>query len=92
MGSKYVADLTRNDHNYPRSTWKLATVANQCSHTNMIVTHRTFLAESRLILARIVYAFELSLVNPEDKDWPDNRAWLAYEPKALMVTLKEKTR
>ena len=58
----------------------------------MMVTHRTFLAESRLILARIVYAFELSLVNPEDKDWPDNRAWLAYEPKALMVTLKEKTR
>ena len=63
-----------------------------CSHINTMVTHRTFLAESRLILARIVYAFELSLVNPEDKDWPDNRAWLAYEPKALMVTLEEKTR
>ena len=58
---------------------------------NKIVTYRTFLAESRLILARIVWAFELSLVNKDDKDWPDNRAYLAYEPKALMVNLQEKS-
>ena len=56
----------------------------------MIVTYRTFLAESRLILARIIWAFELSLVNKDDKDWPDNRAYLAYEPKALMVNLRER--
>lgn len=57
----------------------------------MIMIIRTFLAESRLILARIVWSFELSLVNKEDKDWPDNRAYLAYEPKPLMVTLSEKS-
>lgn len=57
----------------------------------MIMTVRTFLAESRLILARIVWSFQLSLVNEEDKDWPDNRAYLAYEPKPLMVTLSEKS-
>lgn len=57
----------------------------------MIMTVRTFLAESRLILARIVWSFQLSLVNQEDKDWPDNRAYLAYEPKPLMVTLSEKS-
>ena len=62
------------------------------TQTNTMVTCRIFLAESRLILARIVYAFELSLVDPEDKTWPDNRAWLAYEPKPLMVTLSEKKR
>lgn len=56
----------------------------------MIMTNRTFLAESRLILARIIWAFELSLVNKDDKDWPDNRAYLAYEPKALMVNLRER--
>ena len=92
MGSKYVAAPPRNNYIYPGTTRKLATMSNRCSHTNMMVIDRTFLAESRLILAKIVYAFELSLVNPEDKDWPDNRAWLAYEPKALMVTLKERTR
>lgn len=57
----------------------------------MTVTCRTFLAESRLILARIVWAFELSLVDKEDKTWPENRAYLAYEPKPLMVTLREKS-
>ena len=55
------------------------------------VTYRTFLAESRLILARIIWAFELSLVNKDEKDWPDNRAYLAYEPKALMINLQEKS-
>ena len=59
--------------------------------TNTTVTRRTFLAESRLILARIVWSFELSLVDKDDKDWPDNRAYLAYAPKALMVTLREKS-
>lgn len=57
----------------------------------MIVTYRTFLAEARLILARMVWKFELSLVDEEDKDWPDNRAFLAYQPKPLMVRLKERS-
>ena len=58
--------------------------------TYTTVTDRLFLAESRIILARIVYAFKLSLVDPEDKDWPNNRAYLAYEPKALMIMLHER--
>ena len=55
------------------------------------MTYRTFLAESRLVLARIIWAFDLSLVNKDDKDWLDNRAYLAYEPKALMINLREKS-
>ena len=66
-------------------------MVNKITSTNSFVTYRTFLAESRLILARIIWAFELSLVNKDEKDWPDNRAYLAYEPKALMINLQEKS-
>ena len=56
----------------------------------MVVNYRIFIAESRLILARMVWKFELSLVDEEDKDWPDNRAFLAYQPKPLMARLRER--
>ena len=94
MGSKYVTTLTHSSTSLPSSLPYLCSVRStpKITSTNtFIVTHRTFLAKSRLILARIVWAFELSLDDREDKNWLDNRAYLAYEPKALMVNLREKS-
>lgn len=91
MGSKYVVAPARSTTSVLPSLSLLQGWSTFITTpTNIIVTCRTFLAESRLILARIIWSFELSLVNKDDKDWPDNRAYLAYEPKALMVTLREK--
>ena len=94
MGSKYVitiahpvAPLFSNPTSFPFHDTKHPAIT---PHTDTPVIDRTFLAESRLILARIIWAFELSLVNKVDVTWPDNRAYLAYEPKALMVNLREK--
>ena len=52
---------------------------------------RVFLAEARLILAKMVWNFDLELVNPNDSTWLNQKAYLVFEPKALMVKLNEKT-
>ena len=51
---------------------------------------RVFLAEARLILSKMVWNFDLEMVNPNDWDWMDQKAFLVFEPKSLMVKLKEK--
>lgn len=50
-----------------------------------------FLAEARLILAKMVFNFDIELVDPDDADWMDQKAYLVFEPKALMVKLKERS-
>lgn len=52
---------------------------------------RVFLAEARMILAKMIWNFELEMVDPNDCSWMDQKAYLVFEPKALMVKLKEKT-
>ena len=51
---------------------------------------RLFLAEARLILSKVVWNFDLELIDPNDWDWMDQKAYLVFEPKALMVKLTEK--
>ena len=52
--------------------------------------NRVFLAEARLILAKMVWNFDFELVDPNDSNWMDQKAYLVFEPKALWVTLREK--
>lgn len=56
----------------------------------MILNSRVFLAEARMILSKMVWNFELEMADPNDWDWMDQKAFLVFEPKALMVKLKEK--
>lgn len=53
--------------------------------------HRVFLAEARLILAKMVWNFEMELVNENDWNWLDQKAFLVFEPKDLFVRLSEKS-
>ena len=59
--------------------------------SRLIIDARVFLAEARLILAKMVWNFDLELVNPNDSTWLNQKAYLVFEPKSLMVKLKEKT-
>jgi len=43
-----------------------------------------------LILSKLVWNFELEMADPNDWNWMDQKAYLVFEPKALMVKLKEK--
>ncbi|KAI4161886.1 MAG: hypothetical protein LQ342_004452 [Letrouitia transgressa] len=51
---------------------------------------KVFLAEARVILSKMVWNFDLDLAERADWGWMDQRAYLVFEPKALMVKLKEK--
>lgn len=61
------------------------------SISRLIIGARVFLAEARLILAKMVWNFDLELVNPNDSTWLNQKAYLVFEPKSLLVKLKEKT-
>ena len=43
-----------------------------------------------MILAKTIWNFELEMANPDDWSWMDQKAYLVFEPKALMVKLSEK--
>jgi cytochrome P450 len=45
---------------------------------------RVFLAQARVIIAKLVYSFDLSLAH-EHNGWLDQKAYLVFEPKALDV-------
>ena len=62
-----------------------------CTLHGLIFDDRVFLAEARLILSKMVWNFDLEMVDPNDWNWMDQKAYLVFEPKALMVKLKEKT-
>lgn len=42
--------------------------------------------EMRLILARMLWSFEMSL-SPESKNWDDQDSWIQWDKKPLMVKL-----
>ena len=56
----------------------------------LILNDRVFLAEARIILSKMVWNFDFEMVDPNDWNWMDQKAYLVFEPKALMVRLKEK--
>lgn len=51
---------------------------------------RVFLAQARIFLAKVVWHFDLELVENQG-DWLNQRAWLVFEPKPLFVRLKERS-
>ena len=51
---------------------------------------RVFLAEARMILAKTIWNFELEMANPDDWNWLDQKAYLVFEPKELIIKLSEK--
>lgn len=55
-----------------------------------MVEDRFFLAEARLILSKMIWNFDLEMADPSECTWMDQKAFLVFEPKALMVKLKEK--
>lgn len=52
-----------------------------------IFPHRVFLAEARTLMARLVWNFNMDLVEPDAGKWLEQRAWLVYEPKPLRTKL-----
>lgn len=43
-----------------------------------------------MILSKMIWNFHLELADPGDWNWMDQKAYLVFELKALMVKLKEK--
>ena len=43
-----------------------------------------------MTLARLLWNFELQLADPGDWDWPDQRAYLVFEPKPLNVIIRKR--
>lgn len=43
-----------------------------------------------MILSKMVWNFDLEMADPNDWNWLDQKAFLVFEPKALVVKLKEK--
>ena len=81
MGGKYVSDETLSSV----SPFPL----RFCIFYILILDDRVFLAEARLILSKMVWNFDLEMADPDDWNWLDHKAYLVFEPKALMVKLKE---
>lgn len=61
------------------------------SRLRLTVDYRVFLAEARIILSRMMWNFDFELGDPDNWDWLDQKAYLVFEPKALMVKMKEKS-
>ncbi|KAF2464018.1 cytochrome P450 monooxygenase-like protein [Lindgomyces ingoldianus] len=51
---------------------------------------KIFLAEARVFLARLIWAFDMELAEQDASSWLDQKAWLVYEPKPLKVRLQER--
>ena len=45
-----------------------------------------FLAQARLFLAKVVWNFDL-VMQGDQADWLDQKAYLVFEPKPLLVNL-----
>ena len=50
-----------------------------------------FLAEAKLILAKLFWNFEQRLENPEDTEWLKQKSYLVFEPTPLYLRLKDKS-
>jgi cytochrome P450 len=46
-------------------------------------------AEMKLILSRLIYDFDIELVDESDR-WEDQRVYVLWEKRPLMVWLKER--
>lgn len=64
----------------PSSTFMLLT---NCRHLENSLAY----IEMRLILAKMMYKFDLQLAS-ESKDWLDQKVFLVWEKKPLMVKIK----
>jgi hypothetical protein len=53
--------------------------------------HRFFQGEARLILARIIFSFDIQLTDHTDSDWMNQKAFLVFDMKPLYVKLREST-
>ena len=62
-----------------------------CLQPDTQLSIRVFLSEARLILSKMMWNFDLEMSNPGDWDWMKQSAYLVFEPKALVVKLREKT-
>ncbi|ROV96091.1 hypothetical protein VSDG_05050 [Cytospora chrysosperma] len=51
------------------------------------IGNKVFLAEARTLMARLVWNFNMDLVEPDAGKWLEQRAWLVYEPKPLRTKL-----
>nr|WPM83319.1 ProsK [Phaeosphaeria sp.] len=54
------------------------------------VFDRLFLAEARVMLAKMIWSFDMRLMEPNPSTWLQQKAWLVYEPKALQVQFQER--
>lgn len=55
------------------------------------VGSKIFFAEARMILAKLLWNFDLQIAEPEAADWMTNqKSYLVFEPKALRVKLVER--
>ncbi|GAW20844.1 hypothetical protein ANO14919_103560 [Xylariales sp. No.14919] len=48
------------------------------------------LSEAKLILARVLFSFDLDISSQTDKDWLDQKAYLVFEPQPVYVRLRER--
>lgn len=46
-----------------------------------------FLAQARVFLAKVVWNFDLVMLGNQE-DWLDQKAYLVFEPKPLLVKLR----
>ncbi|TGJ81028.1 hypothetical protein E0Z10_g7742 [Xylaria hypoxylon] len=51
---------------------------------------KVFLSEAKLILARVIFAFDLDLSAQTNENWMDQKAYLVFEPQAIYVHLRER--
>jgi cytochrome P450 len=55
------------------------------------VGSKLFYAEARMILAKLLWNFDLKLSEPEESDWMTNqKSYLVFEPKPLRVEVTER--
>jgi len=47
-----------------------------------------YLAQARVFLAKVVWNFDLDMLENQE-DWLDQEAYLVFEPKPLLVKLRE---
>lgn len=47
-------------------------------------------AEIRLALAHLLWAFDVEICAETDAEWPDQRAWFTWKKKALVVRLRSR--
>lgn len=53
----------------------------------MIIANRLAWAEMNMILAKVIWSFDLELGEGMKEDWSDQRVWLAHEKAPLYVKI-----